>query len=414
MTTKPMDLLILCPHFAPDLAPTGEVMTSIVTALAERGHRLHVITALPWYRDHAVEPGWGGRPWRTERTAWGKITRLHPFPTDKTNIPARAVAFGGFTSMATVAALLHRKRPDAVMVMSPPLPLGIAGWLAASTRRAPFVFNIQDVFPDVAVELGAITNPRVIAVASWLERFLYKRSQAITVLSEDLRSNVATKLDGNRPERVHVIANFVDTDRVQPGSRENSYRAEYGLTGKTVVLYAGNVGMSQSLDLMVEAARRHKDRSDLVFVINGGGSALQDLESSAAGLANLRFIPMQPRERLAELLAAGDLHVVPLKRGLARSSVPSKLYSILAAARPVLASVDAGTEVAETIRRAEAGRAVDPEDPDAFCSALDELLADPADLARMGANGRAFVEGWVSPAAVGAAYEQLFEQLRSS
>lgn len=414
MTTKPMDLLILCPHFAPDLAPTGEVMTSIVTALAERGHRLHVITALPWYRDHAVEPGWGGRPWRTERTAWGKITRLHPFPTDKTNIPARAVAFGGFTSMATVAALLHRKRPDAVMVMSPPLPLGIAGWLAASTRRAPFVFNIQDVFPDVAVELGAITNPRVIAVASWLERFLYKRSQAITVLSEDLRSNIVNKLQGNRPERVHVIANFVDTDRVQPRTRENSYRAEYGLSGKTVVLYAGNVGMSQSLDLMVEAARRHQDSSDLVFVINGGGSSLQDLERSAAGLENLKFIPMQPRERLAELLAAGDLHVVPLKRGLARSSVPSKLYSILAAARPVLASVDAGTEVAETIRLAGAGRAVDPEDQDAFCSALDEMLSDPAALARMGANGRAFVEGWVSPAAVGASYEQLFEQLRSS
>ncbi|MTA64849.1 MAG: glycosyltransferase WbuB, partial [Actinobacteria bacterium] len=130
MTTKPMNLLILCPHFAPDLAPTGEVMTSIVTALAERGHHLHVITALPWYRDHAVEAGWGGRPWRTERTTWGKITRLHPFPTSKTNIPARAVAFGGFTSMATIAALLSRKRPDAVMVMSPPLPLGISGWLA--------------------------------------------------------------------------------------------------------------------------------------------------------------------------------------------------------------------------------------------------------------------------------------------
>ena len=123
---------------------------------------------------------------------------------------------------------------------------------------------------------------------------------------------------------------------------------------------------------------------------------------------------MQPRERLAELLAAGDLHVVPLKRGLARSSVPSKLYSILAAARPVLASVDAGTEVAETIRRAGAGRSVEPEDQDAFCLALDEMLSDPAALARMGADGRAFVEGWVSPAAVGAAYEQLFEQLRSS
>ncbi len=404
-----MKLLILCPHYAPDVAPTGEVMTSIATALADRGHELHIVTSLPWYREHRVEPGWGGRLWRTERTSWGRITRLHPFPTDKTNIPARAVAFAGFTGLATIAGLVARGRPDAVMVMSPPLPLGVAGWLAAASRRAPFVFNIQDVFPDVAVELGAITNPRVIAAASWLERFLYRRADAVTVLSEDLRDNVARKLRGHRPDRVEVIPNFVDTERIAPAEPENGYRAEYGLSGRTVVMYAGNVGLSQSLDLVVEAARRHRSRDDVVFVINGGGSALEGLRSAAGDLDNLRFVPMQPRERLPEVLAAADLHLVPLRTGLARSSVPSKLYSILAAGRPVLASVDAGTEVATTIERAGAGVSVPPEDPDAFCTALDELLDDPAGRAEMGASGRRFVEGWVSPAAVGEAYERLFE-----
>ena len=135
----------------------------------------------------------------------------------------------------------------------------------------------------------------------------------------------------------------------------NSYREQYGLGDRTVVLYAGNVGMSQSLDLLVEAARRFRDREDVVFVVNGGGSSKDALVESAAGLDNLKFVEMQPRERLPEVLAAGDLHVVPLKRGLARSSVPSKLYSILAAGRPVPASVDAGTEVAPTIERAPAG-----------------------------------------------------------
>jgi colanic acid biosynthesis glycosyl transferase WcaI len=169
--------------------------------------------------------------------------------------------------------------------------------------------------------------------------------------------------------------------------------------------------LSQSLDLVVEAARRRRDDQDVVFVVNGGGSALEGLRERAAGLSNLRFVPMQPRERLPEVLAAGDLHLVPLRTGLARSSVPSKLYSILAAGRPVLASVDAGTEVATTIGRAEAGVAVPPEDPDSFCATLDELLADPARRAAMGAAGRRFVEGWVSPAAVGAAYEALFAEV---
>jgi colanic acid biosynthesis glycosyl transferase WcaI len=274
------------------------------------------------------------------------------------------------------------------------------------------VFNIQDVFPDVAVELGAITNPRVIALASWLERFLYRRAAAVTVLSEDLRDNVAAKLGRHRPERVHVIPNFVDTERIRPAPKENGYRDQYGLSGRTVVMYAGNVGMSQSLDLVVDAARRHRDRDDLVFVVNGGGSALEGLRRSAAGLDNLRFVEMQPRERLPEVLAAADLHLVPLRTGLARSSVPSKLYSILAAGRPVLASVDSGTEVASTLERAGAGVSVPPEDPDAFNEALDALLADPAGMERLGAAGREFVEGWVSPAAVGAAYEELFDSLR--
>lgn len=410
-----MNVLVLCPHFAPDVAPTGEVMTAIVEALAERGHRLHVVTSLPWYRHHAVEEGWTGRVARTDSTPWGWITRLHPFPTDKTNIPARALAFAGFTGMAAVRGVCTRIRPDVVMVMSPPLPLGVAGWLSAVPRGTPFVFNVQDVFPDVAVELGAIADRRVIAVASWLERSLYRRSDAVTVLSEDLRDNVAAKLRGDRPERVHVIPNFVDTERIRPADPENAYRRELGLVGRTVVTYAGNVGLSQSLDLVVEAARRYRERGrdDVVFVVNGGGSARASLMASAAGLDNVRFVDMQPRERLPEVLAAADLHLVPLKRGLARSSVPSKLYSILAAGRPVLASVDAGTEVATTIERAGAGRSVRPEDPDAFVAALDGLLADRPAMARMGAAGRAFVEGWVSPQAVAAAYERLFESVRS-
>lgn len=386
-------------------------MTSITHALADRGHELTIITSLPWYRHHRVEDGWGGRPWRSQRTGWGRVVRLHPFPTDKSNIPARAVAFGGFTGLAAIFAVLSQPRPDVVLVMSPPLPLGIAGWLTALLRRIPFVFNIQDVFPDVAVEVGAITNRHVIRAAGLVERFLYRRSDAVTVLSEDLRDNVAGKLGTNRPERVRVIPNFVDTERIRPLDRSNSYRADYDLGDRTVVLYAGNVGYSQSLELVIEAARRLSDRSDVVFVINGGGSALEDLKAQAEGLGNVRFVDMQPRERLPEVLAAGDVHVIPLKRGLARSSVPSKLYSILAAGRPVLASVDSGTEVATTVERAGAGRCVPPDDADAFCGALVSMLSNRPELERMGESGRHFVEGWVSPAAVGEAYEGLFAEL---
>ena len=417
-----MNLLVLCPHFEPDLAPTGEVMSQIASELVKRGHRLHVVTALPWYQHHAVEDGWQGQMIRHQDTEWGRITRVHPFPTDKRNIPARAAAFGGFTALAALAAVASRGRPDAVLAMSPPLTLGAAGWLAARRHRVPFVFNIQDVFPDVAVELGAITNDKVISVASWLERETYLCADAVTVLSDDLRDNVAAKIAGRGrtnmarreeapADKVRVIPNFIDTEWIRPSDKENPYRAEYGLTGKTVVMYAGNVGFSQSLDLVLAAARHLADDPDVVFVINGGGAARPDLESAASGLSNVRFIDMQPKSRLPEVAAAADIHVVPLRRGLARSSVPSKLYTILAAGRPVVASVDPGTEVARTVEAAGAGLAVVPDDPEAFTQALLRLIRDPDEAAAMGRAGRSFVEGWASPGAVAQAYEELFEEL---
>lgn len=415
-----MNIVVLCPHFDPDTAPTGVVMSRIAYELIDRGHQLHVVTALPWYRQHAIEPGWGGKVVRTEKTPWGRISRVHPFPTDKRNIPARALAFGGFTALATAVATATPIRPDVVFSMSPPLTMGMAGRMVGSLRRVPFVFNIQDVFPDVAIEVGALKNERVIAASKWLERTSYRLSDAVTVLSEDLADNVRAKisknLSGAKAERqlqkVRVIPNFVDTEKISPSARENSYRDEFNLSGKTVVMYAGNVGFSQSLDLIIATARAYQNtRPEVVFVINGGGAARESLQQEAKDLSNVRFVDMQPIERLPEVLAAGDIHLIPLRKGLAHSSVPSKMYSILAAGRCVLASVDSGTEVARTVEAANAGLAVPPDDLNAFMTGLDTLLDNPEQRDVMGANGRVFVGRWASPAAVAESYENLFTEL---
>jgi len=408
-----VNILVVCPHFRPDVAPTGEVMSNIVEQLASRGHRLHVITALPWYRNHEVDEEWRGGWSRTEDTEWGAITRLHPFPTDKSNIPARAVAFGGFTGLAAVAGLRPRFRPDVVLAMSPPLIIGIAGVLLARRWRVPLVFNIQDVFPDVAIEVGAITNPKVIRAAQSLERTLYRASDAVTVLSDDLRANLVEKLRGDPRGRVRVIPNFVDVAAITPQREHNSYRSEFGLDDKVVVMYAGNLGYSQPVELLLDAAAALRDDRDLVFVVNGGGSARAELVRRAEGLDNVVFVGMQPKERLSEVLAAADIHTVLLRRGLARSSVPSKLYSILAAGRPCVASVDPGTEVQRTLQAADAGVVVGPEDAEALTKAIGSLVSDDVERARLGANGRRWVEEWLSPAAVAEEYETLFTELIS-
>lgn len=407
-----MKLVVVCPHFTPDVAPTGAVATRIVEELAGRGHVIEVFTALPWYREHRIEPGFEGRLVRTEDTPWGRIVRVHPFPTsDKRNIARRALSFAGFSGMSALRGA-RGKASDGLLAMSPPLTLGLTGWAIARARKAPYVFNVQDVFPDVAVELGVLRNRRLIAAAARLEHFCYARADAVTVLSEDLRANVGAKT--NAPAKVRIIPNFVDTEWIAPAERDNAYRRQYGLTGKTVVMYAGNVGLSQSLDLVMEAAGALAYEENLMFVVNGQGSSRNELERRAQGLTNVRFVDMQPAERLPELLAAGDIHLVPLKRGLARSSVPSKTYSILAAGRPLIASVDEGSEVARIVERSGAGIAVPPEDAEALTKAVKELIDTPARAAEMGHKGRLFVESWASPGAVAQSYEELFLELRAA
>lgn len=407
-----MKLVVITPHFAPDVAPTGAVITRVVEELAQRGHTIEVYTALPWYRDHKIDEGWDGKMIRRETTSWGEIVRLHPFPTaDKRNVARRAAAFAGFSVLAGIVGASGR-RVDGVLAVSPPLTLGLVGEAISSARRGTFVFNIQDVFPDVAIELGVLKNDKMIKAARRMESHLYKKADAVTVLSDDLKENVARKL-GER-EKIKVIPNFVDTAAITPGPLENGYRKEFGLTGKKVVMYAGNVGLSQSLDMVIETAAQMADEEDIVFVINGRGATRSDLQKKARSLDNVHFVDPQPYERLPEVLSAADIHLVPLKKGLAASSVPSKTYSILAAGRPLVASVDPGSEIANLVERAQAGVAVPPEDPVAFTKAIRGLLASPDERAAMGAAGRAFVEGWASPAAVAQAYEELFTSLLPS
>tara|TARA_Y100000780_G_scaffold219204_1_gene224955 strand:+ start:597 stop:1823 length:1227 start_codon:yes stop_codon:yes gene_type:complete len=401
-------LLVITPHFTPDTAPTGVVVTALVEEWCRLGHHAHVVTSLPWYQEHRVADGWTGRLARHGHHGTATVTRLHPFPVRKDHTGRRAAAFGAFTVLAAVTAAATRGPFDVVVAVSPPITVAFAARLAALCHGCPMVLNVQDVFPDVAITVGALNSRQLIGLARRLERTAYRAADAVTVLSADLQENITTKVAGlSRPPMVETIPNFVDTDNLRPLDRLTEYRRENRLGDRMVVMYAGNLGHSQSLDLVVEAARRHRNRDDLVYVINGGGVRAEEITAVAGGLQNLIVIGYQPAERLAEVLATGDIHVVPLRTGLASASVPSKAYSAMAAGRPIIASVDQGTEVARMVADADAGLAVPPDDPDAFTAAVEYLAGDVELRTRMGVNARAWAEKCHSARVAAGAYLDL-------
>ena len=202
-----------------------------------------------------------------------------------------------------------------------------------------------------------------------------------------------------------MIPNFVDTQAIVPMSRLTNYRRELGVDESLVVMYAGNVGFSQSLELMIEAARV---LPNVIFVINGEGAARKSLEAKAHALSNVKFGDYQDASRLSEVLATGDLHVVPLRRGLGSVSVPSKTYSILAAGRPICAAIDLDTEVPRILAAANAGVCVEPDNQAAFVSAIAAMISDRKSLEEMGASGRKWVEGHASPQSIAQRYEALY------
>ncbi|MFL3019725.1 MAG: glycosyltransferase family 4 protein [Acidimicrobiales bacterium] len=358
-----MRLLVITPHFEPDTAPTGIIVTSLVEQWAKQGHQIEVVTSLPWYEKHEIESDWKGKLFRREEKESVNITRLHPFPQDKSKLLQRFASFLAFSFLAAIVSSAKRGPFDAVIALSPPLTLGNVGKIAAIRHRCKLILNLQDIFPDVAVALGKIKSRTSIKLLEKYEKFTYKGSDAVTVLSKDLEENVNRKIDRIKsPPQVEVIPNFLISSSIKPKDRLTNYREEHQLGEKFVVMYAGNLGNSQSFELVINAAKKHDQRDDIIYVINGGGVMSDRLKQQANELKNLLVVDYQPIERLPDVLASADLHLVLLRTGLGEMSVPSKIYSVFASGRPVLASVDPETEIERLVAESEGGVAVPPDD----------------------------------------------------
>lgn len=382
-------VLILAPHFPPDSGSAANLLHDLGAALVRRGDCVTVVAPMPHYHALGAEGRYRGLR-VVERLNGMHVIRVAT-PTGRSWLPARALS-EFVSAMVLAVAALSMERPDIAIVYSPPLPHGLGAALVKALRRVPFVLNLQDLVPKAMVDVGVLRSRAVIRGYEAIERFVYARAAHTVVHSA---GNLAYVLRSGLEEgRASVIPNWVDLASVDAGAGLGSaLREEWELRDEVVACFAGVIGYSQDLDVIVEAAGQRVGDSGVTWLIVGDGVARPKLEARASDLVNVRFRPMQTRERYAALLDATDIGLVTLRDEVRSPVVPSKILSLMAAACPVVAALPAtNSDAARLIEEAECGVVVAAGDAGALAVAVGRLAADPDERSRLGMNGRRYAE----------------------
>jgi colanic acid biosynthesis glycosyl transferase WcaI len=385
-----MDILLITINYPPEIGGAPHLIYELAQSLKDQDHEVTVLTGYPRYNVKVV-------PEQYHRGLWMRET-LDGVPVRRVRIPnlpreskiARGVQhfiFGLWLSTLTCLT----PRADVALVFSPPLPLPWLVCLVGQVRRMPVVVNIQDLFPRQAVELGMLSNSVLIRLFEGMERQMHRLAAAVTVHSPGNRQHVIQQ--GAQPERVHVVYNWVNTERIRPGQRDNDFARQHGLVDRFVVSYAGTMGWAQDMQTIIDGAARLRDHSDIRFLLVGDGVEKQNAQARSMELElhNIVWLPMQPWSVYPEVLAASDVSLINLHPELRTPVVPSKLLSIMAAARPVVASLPRDSDARQIIAEAGCGICVDAGDSEALTDALLKLQADRELAREMGRRARACV-----------------------
>jgi glycosyltransferase involved in cell wall biosynthesis len=371
----------------PDVAATGQLLTELAEDLVSAyGCDVSVVAGQP------LSVKGGGLPWwrvvRRETQNGVHIVRANGTRLRPRRFIGRALNYLSYFLSAAFASF-RVGRPDVVVSLTDPPIIGLLALWTARRTGAKFVFLCEDVFPEVAVLLEDFHNEAVNRVLDRINRYLLARADGIVALGDRMRRRLVEE-KGADPRRITIVHNWADCEAITPAGKDNAFARAHGLTDAFVVMHSGNIGLSQNLGVILDAAEQLRARRDLVFVLVGDGAKRQALEADAAArrLDNVRFIPYQPKAQLDDSFATADVFIVSLKPGIEGYIVPSKVYGILAAGRPFVAAVDPSCEVAEIAREHGCGVLAAPGDAADLAAKIRSLHDDRPGTAAMGARAR--------------------------
>ncbi len=412
MPERPLRLLIIVNHYPPDVNPSGKLMHQLTLGLRARGHTVDILTTFPHYQAFKVEPAWRGRMFDAETVPGGRIMRVWSFASGKKQrMLHRLGNYLTFNAMAGLRGLLAGGKYDVVLANSGSFFTGITAWVLGGLRRVPFIYNVQDIYPDVPVRAGQLQNVVAIRGLEQIERFMYDRAAHITVISQQQRQVLERK--GVPPAKLSVISNFVDTSLIQPLAKDNEWSRRFGLHDKFVIAHAGNLGYAYDFNSLLEVARRMRAQPRVQFLLVGDGVRRAGIAAdiAAAQLSNVRMLPYQPEADLPLMRASTDVQLSLYATGAVQSSLPSKIYEIMASGRPAIVAAEPDTDLYQLVNAAGCGICIEPENADQLHRAIVRLCEDPAYAAQLGAQGRAAAVKSYSREAAVAGYEQLFAAL---
>ena len=383
-----LKVTFLTQYFPPEVgAPQGR-MYELAKRLTEAGHPVTVVTAFPNYPTGVIAPGYTGKRFMEEQMDGVRVLRTWVFATPNRGVFKRILNQLSFP-LSSLTALRRLGRTDVIFVQSPPLLIGIAALVFRRVKRAPFIFNVSDIWPQSAIELGMLRSRTAIRLAEMLERHLYKRAARITVPVPGMVDRLAAR--GIPREKIVLLTNGVDTTTFQPEEPDRALARQLGLDGHKIFLYAGTHGLSHGLDVILEAAKLTTD-PDILYVLAGEGADKDALVAKAKAdrISNVRFLPNQPRTAMPALLNLAYASILSLKRlDLFKNALPAKMYESMAVAQPLVGAV--WGEAADLITRAGCGVVAEPGDAESMSQAVKKLAADPAMAKQMGMRGREYV-----------------------
>jgi colanic acid biosynthesis glycosyl transferase WcaI len=389
MTNFPKRILLLGLNSSPELIGIGKYTGELVDDLVAAGVDLRVVTTPPYYPEWRVKTGYSGWAYRREVSGKKVVYRCPLWVPKKVTNLSRVPHLLSF-SLSSLPVMLAQTgwKPDLVICVIPTLFSAPIAWLVARLTGAKCWLHIQDFELDAASNLGMLPGgARLLALARVFEHLIISRFDRVSAISEKMLARAVQR--GVPQAKTFLFPNWVDTEQIFPLQGTNLLRAELGIAAdQKVILYHGNLGRKQGLDLLLNAARRLQDRSELLFLICGEGVERAELEHKARDLPNVRFINLLPVEKLNQLVNLADLHVLPQRAGAADTVMPSKLTTMLASGRPVLACAAPGTQLWKLVN--QVGRVVPPEEAAALAEAICELLGNPLELQRLGKLGREF------------------------